>query len=308
MNSHWEKEEFEDLVAKGLISLYETRLRKHKGAHKVFRFTPELLNNIRQIGCYFAPDDRCMIGEYSKNNTALSAIQKIDVINDGRPDKAIICSGIEPSNHFNEDDMRKDSFLEIQYLERISKLPHPIKCDYDGRKYRIVTVWSRNDCLEGHVHHVVISSDGSVHDTYWTRPNYDPITGRCPMEVVNAKNVQSQVESSRAESINTVLASSIVQFYQDRRFLWNVTANEGIAKSTFGVYEEQIKSLFYSREIPMTETGRKRPILHWVAAHQRRIKSGIDIDISKHLRGIDEFVYNGTKFKITQPIKKSITR
>ncbi len=28
------------------------------------------------------------------------------------------------------------------------------------------------------------------------------------------------------------------------------------------------------------------------------------VDIEKHLRGINEFVYNGTKFIITQPLKK----
>jgi hypothetical protein len=300
---YWEKEEFEDLVVRGLITLYETRLRKHKEAHKVFRFTPELLNNIRRIGCYFVPVDRVIIGEICENGKTLAATQKIDIANDGRPDYAIHCHGIDSAEHQDNDDMRKNSFLEINYLEKISKLPHPIKCKHEGRKYRIVSVWARNDCLEGHVHHIVISSDGSIHDTYWTRPNYDPVTGRCPMETVDAKFCQSKEESERAESINTVIASSTVQLYQDRRYLWNVTAKENIAKATFGVYPEQIKSLFYAREMPMTETGRKRPILHWVKAHQRRIKEGIDIDIEKHLRGINEFVYQGTKFIITRPIK-----
>ena len=124
------------------------------------------------------------------------------------------------------------------------------------------------------------------------------------MELVSSRTIQSEDENERAESLFTVVANSTLQFYQDRRFLWNVVAKENNSKATFGVYEEQIKSLFYSRELPLTETGRKRPILHWVASHQRRMKNGIDIDIEKHLRGCNEFIYQGTKFTITNPLKK----
>jgi hypothetical protein len=303
-NLYWDKEEFEELVTKGLIVLYETKIKKHKNAQKSFRFTPELLNNIRKIGCYFSPEDRAIIAKFKDESVILAETQEIDVKNDGRPDRAILCSNIN-SREEDDNSMRKDAYLEINYIERIGKLPHPIKCKYEGRKYRVVSVWSRNDCLEGHVHHVVISHDGKVHDTYWIRPNYNPITGQCPMEVVNSKLCQTKEESEKVESVNTLIASSTIQFYQDRRYLWNVSASEGIAKATFGVYPEQIKSLFYARELPMTETGRKRPILHWVACHKRRMKSGIEIDIDKHLRGTNEFVYQGTKFIITNPVKNN---
>jgi len=57
--------------------------------------------------------------------------------------------------------------------------------------------------------------------------------------------------------------------------------------------------------LPLTVTGRKKPILHWVRAHQRRIKEGVDIDINKHLRGCCEFVMNDTKFCITLPHKQT---
>lgn len=300
-NTHWEKEEFEDMVSRGIVALYETKIKKHKHSHKVFRLTPEHVNNIRKIGCYFTPEDRVIIGNLNEQGIATET-QQLDIINEGRPDRAIWC---DTKFDNTEGMMRDGSYIEINYLERVPKLPHPIKTKHEGRAYRIISVWGRNDCIEGHVHHIVISSDGHINDTYWTRPNYDPVTKRCPIEIVNAKNCQSQEESQRAESTSTVLASTIVQYYQDRRFLWNVTANEGIAKATFGVYPEEVKSLFYSRELPMTETGRKRPMLHWVAAHNRRMKSGIDIDIEKYLRGINEFVYKGTKFTITRPIKQT---
>ena len=150
---------------------------------------------------------------------------------------------------------------------------------------------------------VVIDHKGNIYDTYWVRDNYNKF-GISKKEIVNCNSCQDSEESKRSESIETVDSHVVIQNWNDRKTLWNVTANEGIAKATFGVYQDQIKSLFYSREMPMTETGRKRPILHWVAAHNRRIKSGIDVDIEKHLRGTNEFVYQGTKFIITNPLKR----
>ena len=70
-NSHWDKEEFEELVTKGLIALYETKIKKHKNAQKSFRFTPELLNNIRKIGCYFSPEDRWIIAKFKDDSVIL---------------------------------------------------------------------------------------------------------------------------------------------------------------------------------------------------------------------------------------------
>lgn len=107
---------------------------------------------------------------------------------------------------------------------------------------------------------------------------------------------------------NLLLGSGALNLLADKRFIWNVEAFETIkesrdAKVIFGIDEPWIKSLFYARSLPITQSGRKRPILHWVEAHQRRIKAGIDVDVTKHLRGIEEFEMGGLPFRITQPIK-----
>ncbi len=304
-NGFWDKEDFEDLVARGLIAMYENKLKKHKFAHKSFRFTQEMLYRIRNVGCYFPCHDRlCVIDCVNENSEKAAAIQNIDVSNDGRPDFAIKCNAIDIDHITYTDDMRKDCYLEISYLERINVLPSPVKCDFEGRKYRLVNLWARSKLLEGVCEYVVIDSKGNIHGTYWIRSNYNPLTNLPIRERVDARIV-SEKDNMNSEDFTTLNASTTIQFWQDRRYLWNVVAKEGLAKATFTVYPEQIKSLFYSREMPMTETGRKRPILHWVAAHHRRLKNGIDIDIEKHLRGINEFVYQGTKFIITRPLKVS---
>lgn len=106
------------------------------------------------------------------------------------------------------------------------------------------------------------------------------------------------------------ILSYVVCLHNDRRYFWDVTATEEFwdgypAKAHFSIDQEYIKSLFYARSVPMTQSGRLRPILHWVRAHQRRIKEGIDIDIAKHLRGIDAFSMHGVNFAINSPRKKA---
>jgi hypothetical protein len=100
-----------------------------------------------------------------------------------------------------------------------------------------------------------------------------------------------------------------VNVLNDARLLWNVEVSEPIrsnmsAKLRFGVDSEWVKSLFFARETPLTVTGRKKPILHWVKQHKRRIKERKKIDIPKHLRGITEVKLGELTFNITQPIKR----
>lgn len=300
--THWDKEEFEELVATGLIAMYETKFKKYKWAMKCARITPEILQSIRKIGCYFEPDDRVVMIDQHENGVA-KRIQQLDVVNEDRPEYALTCWSKPLGNEAGDDSMRKNCYLEITYLQRISHLPSPIQCDHDGRRYRLTKVWMYNDkCIEGMNYFVVIDHEGNIYDTYWIRQQFNQL-GVGKRVIVNSAYTQSQEESDRSESIETIDAHVTIQNWNDRKHLWNVVANEGNAKATFGVYPDQIQSLFYAREMPMTETGRKRPILHWVAAHQRRLKNGIDVDIEKHLRGINEFVYQGTKFKITRPLK-----
>ena len=308
-NEYWDKEEFEDLVARGLIAMYESNIKKHKEVVNHARFTPKILDRIRRLGCYFSADDRVVAIDQRPDGCA-KAIQELDIVNEGRPDFAVMTHRLTSTDEIHDpNSMRYNCYLENCYMERISELPTPLKCKHEGKKYRLVKTWVNNKgFLEGSCYYVVIDHTGKIYSTYWYRQTWDDNFHKCRTELVCPQTTQSADEMERAEDIIAVEAHATIQCWQDRRFLWNVTANEGIARATFGVYPEEVKSLFYARSMPMTETGRKRPMLHWVASHQRRIKSGIEIDIEKHLRGINEFVYNGTKFSITRPIKQMKTK
>ena len=107
----------------------------------------------------------------------------------------------------------------------------------------------------------------------------------------------------------SIYGSAALQTVSDFRHMWIVSTEETTLSRTttplrLGVDSEIIKSLFYARQAPVSESGRKRPILHWVRSHIRRLKEGIDIDVNRHMRGITEFDMGGFSFRITQPIKQ----
>lgn len=288
--NYWEKEEFEDLVSKSLISMYETKIQK--SCLKVPKFikpTDEDIRHLRNFGSYFAPEDR------------YSSLNRIDLVNDGLPKEA--CWAYDPTGTYEgqpKEDLLEGEYFRLNYIKLINNVPlsildkNGLRCNVKENKVYKVLAFSCTQNKGFHLmkSYVYVNTEGLSFDTYARSPKGKLIT---------------LAHGGLGEEISDIgWVNATVGFYQDRRYLWNVTANEGIAKATFGVYPEQIKSLFYAREMPMTETGRKRPILHWVAAHNRRIKSGIDVDIDTHLRGINEFVYQGTKFTITRPIKGEV--
>jgi hypothetical protein len=216
------------------------------------------------------------------------------MLNDGIPDRAVM--NFRP----NANDSQGGSYLYGFYLERLPHLPKPFKSDIGGKFYRITQLDFSNDYVHGSGTILVANREGKLQSCYLEGKFQDPGTGQV---VYLKKHRPVQDKPGYAEDYFTVWGSLTIQAYQDRRYMWNVRASEGIAKATFGVYEEQIKSLFYARELPATGTGRKRPILHWVQAHHRRMQNGTEYDVDKYLRGTHEFVMNGTNFKITNPIK-----
>lgn len=304
---YWETEEFEDLISRSLIAMYEKSI--HKKCYKVPSFikpTDKDIQQIRNLGAYFTPKDRIVYADY-----------KIDLINDGLPTEAAWSFDPTDSYEFSENimgnygaqkeriDLIEGEYFRLAYLRFAGNPPAAI-LNKNGlkysSKYKIYKILyfspTQNKGVSLRKSYISIDEEGKIYDTYARKED-----GK--LQIIAHGTISSEQDPNKMIESDIGWVSAIIGFYQDRRYLWNVTANEGYAKATFGVYPEQIKSLFYARQLPLTETGRKRPILHWVNAHSRRIKEGIDVDIEKHLRGINEFVYKGTKFSITRPIKNT---
>ena len=288
---YWETEEFEDLVTRGIIGLYETKIKPEKKGPKSCRFDQDLFLRVRNFGLYFPSNDRmCMVNASEGNNEKTSLIQNIDPFNDGFPDKAILSSSHDKGS----------DYLWSFFIERVRDLPKPFQCKRNGKIYRVSQIFFGSEKVDGCGTYVIIDKNGDIESAHVVDQHYDRITGR---NITISRKPRMLEDTGAALDFYSLWTSVAIQFYQDRRHLWNVQAKEGIAKATFAVHPEQIKSLFYSRNLPLTETGRKRPILHWVKCHQRRMKEGTDVDIEKYLRGTNSFVFNGTKFEIINPLK-----
>lgn len=288
MQAFWDHEEFEDYLVKGILACYETLPhREMANIDPTFKMRRQDLFHVQSVGPYFPPVDR-LAPEKSidlTNDTLLNVCSLAGVGNDSFPSIA------------KQLPDKISGYCNIGLTVRVKRLPssHLMPRSFMKEKsvaafYKVLSFipFSANGYL-AFKDYMVIGSSGDAYS--------------CPAIKRYWKNGIPLKETVDSGDETATMGAGVINLYNDRRFLWNVVASEGKAKVTFGVYEEQIKSLFYARDLPLTATGRKRPILHWVAAHRRRMKSGVDIDIIKHLRGCSGFDMLGTRFDIINPVR-----
>ncbi|MDX2369714.1 MAG: hypothetical protein QNK36_15165 [Colwellia sp.] len=291
MNSNklWEQEEFEDLVNKSMIAMYETKFKPVKHEAKPSRLTLKSIEAVKRKGCIFLPNDRLLQLSMDENERPIP-IQNYDILNNGRPDNAMMSMlpVAEAIATF------PDVYLSITYIERVGKIPKGVRAFGDGKLYKVTFLHMTDSGIKGNADYCRISSSGDITAAEICNGNW----GRNRFHAVDIWDTDPIKKTT-----TTVSASMCIQMHSDLKHLWNVEASDGKAKATFGIYEEQLKSLFYARNLPATSAGRKRPILHWVSAHRRRMQNGTDIDVMKHMRGVTSFVMDGTKFDITNPLK-----
>jgi hypothetical protein len=95
---------------------------------------------------------------------------------------------------------------------------------------------------------------------------------------------------------NLVLSASIVE---DMKVNWSVTIRESSAFTLYST-EEKIKELCALRDAPMTESGRRAAICHWVRGHRRKTQAE-PVDVRKHLRGVTQFPMGSMQITVTPP-------
>lgn len=265
----WEREEFEDLVSRALIACYE---------EKLFTETPPRKGGSRWVlppwrqGTMRDILTMRQVGPYipPADREMVHGEYWYDL--DGLPKYASLATKQEHGDSL--DGVSGDAYIEIYLAEKVDS--YPSRCVMEpGRsiaKYRVSCFYPKSSGgIEAYSQYIGITKSGRI--------------------------------IGEKDGAGAITGNATLQFYADRKHLWNVAAREKDARALFGVHEEQIKSLFYARSLPLSKTGRRRPILHWVKAHQRRIEAGVDIDIKKHLRGIEGFEMNGTLFSIESPVK-----
>lgn len=278
-NGYWDSEGFEEtlsLAIEGMHNQVPTKFSRmlRKKQHGVSKGEIEWMRN---VGPYFPPGDRI-------------ASEFVDIKNDGIPKT----SSVALCFYIGDDEEYVLGEFSVAFLRRmkpgflpadaIRRRPGPVYALYrwfSGEKGKVDGWFSFKNFVTLH------------------KENFYPVI--CS-QWNNDEKLERKVVPD--DSDDAAMAAATWSFWQDRRYLWNVVAVDDIMKVRFGVHAEQIKSLFFARQAPKTDTGRKRPILHWVKSHTRRIREGVEIDIEKHLRGTPEFIMDGTKFIISRPVRK----
>jgi hypothetical protein len=281
----WESEEVAENALKGLVALMEFEHHDAGYNAKNRRVTIDDFGLLKIHGTYFAPKDRIVIDGC------------VDELNDIGQDYFSISYVVD------EDDKRMDLrqfYLVTMSARKIDRLPKGVYGKTESCDHYRVTLWSffrknwnGSPAISETLYFSVSRLNGVVHPCFY----------------------RGHPVSYHLSPLWRKHVSDGFTLWADRKHLWNVTAMECIldsgvtradplnARVTFGVYPEHVKSLLYARDMPMTEAGRRRPILHWVSAHKRRIERGVDVDITKHLRGVTALSMGGINFEITNPIK-----
>lgn len=287
----WMTDAFEDTVAAALISCFETKIKKNKGACPSDRMSEEKLSIIRSEGPYIPSNSRVMEAPNDKTGRFM-----FDLTNDILPVRG--CFAFAPDVNHPIQIQYPATYFAAHHIRQVNQLGKNWHKQSSGVLYEMLHAYACNDKIEGDRAYFTVSKNGEVF----------PCFQSLQQNTFGGKNKVVTTEDFILKGISFT-AGATLNVIADRAFCWTITAQEKNAKAHLGCMQEEIKSLLYARNLPLSSTGRKRPILHLVEAHKRRIKAGTDIDITSFLRGQQTVEMNGTVFRIRPPqaIQKSLS-
>lgn len=273
---YWQEEDFEDTVAAALIACFESKIRKQRSLPAECRLTKEHLMLARKHGPYIPSNSRVVI-------PASSEKLMFDVENDSLPDFGVL-SNKNPNTN-SKDTKQYGGYFITHMFRKIDRLPRHWARAGGGTLYEMTVISAEDDGVSGEKNYFSVGRDGEMFVCTWNNPNYLRTT--------------EGIEQHWTMQLWHGLSGLIL--LADRRFCWTITAQENVARAHLGCMQEEVKSLLYARSLPMTATGRKRPILHLIEAHKRRMRNGTDIDVTAFLRGTQSVEIGGTEFKVNPP-------
>jgi hypothetical protein len=277
---YWSGDEFEDNVASALVACYESKPIKNKGCPPEDRMNEQRLQVLRNIGPYISSGSRIIIGDNS-----------FDMVNDTLPKVGCFGFAVKPTDAVKQN--HPDAYFASIYVKKTDSLGKRWCKRKGGELYEMVTLIAKAQGITGERSFFTVTKNGEV--------------SSCNVQIASTAGYMPGVKQTILSHEDNYLleretwASVTLNAEADKRFCWTITAKEADAKVHLGCMKEEIKSLLYARELPMTATGRKRPVLHLVEAHKRRIKAGTDINIDSFLRGVQTVEIGGTQFTINPP-------
>lgn len=270
--SNWSKDEFEDYVARILIACFESKVRKNRSCDPSDRLSDERMAWVRNVGPYIPSKSRVLLAEALFQPEASG----FDTVNDALPSVGVVAW--QPTAETS----RKiaGAYIDMQTIRRVGQLGKNWRAKAVGTDYESFVITAGEDGVRGFRTFFTVTSSGGIH-------------------LCDDKGAASGEWGGRGLALTR--SAYALNVAADEHHCWGITAHERTAKARLGCMADEVKSLLYARSLPMSETGRKRPILHLVEAHKRRIKNGIDVDVTPFLRGQQVVEFGGTTFKVTPP-------
>lgn len=280
--NYWDSEDFEDTVASALIACFESKIRRDRTCDERNRLTDARLAYFRSEGPYIPGRSETVAGQDDSGRFFVDL---------PTPSKGVFA--FRPEGRFTEGYLG-DSYLSAISFRRAPKLGEAWHSMRHGTPFEIIRIGAGNDGLRGDRTFVTVAPDGEVRAAQYR--THDRSVGHKfgGRQVVVTSGANEMFWESR-------WAAMALEVVARRRTAWSITAQESNARAHLGCMTEEVKSLLYARSLPMTATGRKRPILHLVEAHKRRMRSGVDIPVSAFLRGLQVVEIGGTIFKVNPP-------
>jgi hypothetical protein len=280
-NDYWDAEDFEDTVAAALIGCFETNIRasQQKKIPKQWRITKADLELFRKVGPYIPANNRVVMTASDEWPAAL------DMTNDGIPSGG--CIAIRRPKDYRPGAAAVTGYIVMLHFREEKSLPIGWKRTSGGRLFSLRLLAPDTHGIYGDIKYFNVDAAGNVAACDF---NGFPMPGK----------TLYQADIKLAANI-TQWAFNVMSWQNDRRFCWTISAQESTARAHLGCMQEEVKSLLYARSLPMTSTGRKRPILHLVEAHKRRMKNGTDVDVTAFLRGQQSVEIGGTLFSVNPP-------
>lgn len=281
----WPEDEFEDTVAAALIACFETRVKKLRGTTPSDRLTDDRLAMVRATGPYIPSNSRVIVGPDSEQDN-----WSFDVVNDALPQ--VGCVAMRPSGMLGKS--LPNVYMQMFHIRRVDSLGKNWLKRQAGALYEMLDVSAEPESVCGERRYFTVTPTGDV-----VSCNIHVQDGSKGY-TAGARHLSHQHDDVYLRETEA-WASVALQFLADRAHCWTITAQESKARAHLGCMMEEIKSLLYARSLPMTATGRKRPILHLVESHKRRMQNGTDIDVSSFIRGQQTVEIGGTLFKVNPP-------
>jgi len=197
-------------------------------------------------------------------------------------EKNLICDPIQLYSKDYSLCMYDGSSCRSMHIIRINKLPKRYVCK--GKKEAFFEI-----------HYKYI--DGSKSEYIRGAFGYDGHSINKACTDMSSFRQSDFIQKKKNDNDSFVLTTSMFDDLSDQ---WITEIEYDGQSILMGSNKEGVRELSDLREEPLTITGRRKAIMHWVAGHTRRTEAG-PFDVSTYTRGIDSFNIDNFNIKISPP-------